>query len=302
MICDSTTEGGNRVSTLRLRYPRPIHGEFMTHRMFSRNASSSRAIPVKKLIQDVLDDPFVPLVWGKNQKGMQADEECNEGVWDFDPQYAGRELTREDAWHMAMQNAVAAAKAFDVAGYHKQIVNRLLEPFSHINVVVTANQWTNFLSLRDHKDAEPHIAILARDIKAALAASTPRLLYPGDWHLPWVSDEDYDRLWESQLTDGEALAEAKKLSVARCASVSYKTVEGFDMTQERASSLYDKLVAGVPLHASPLEHQCTPDEWLKSGDYGAGHWLGGQHLHGNLPGFIQLRKTLPNENIMELAA
>ena len=269
-----------RIDTLLLRYPRCIHAEFMTHRVFSRNAASSRAIPVKKLIQDVINDPFVPLYWGENQKGMQAGEEINTQVWLKD-----HSLTREEAWEKAMWAAIHMAEAFDKAGYHKQIINRLLEPFSHITVVVTSTQWSNFLALRDHPDAEPHIQILAKRIREALDGAQVEILNPGVWHLPFVSPEEHFEYTTEQL---------KILSVARCASTSYKTVDGFDMTLERASEIYEKLIGQSPMHASPFEHQAQADnglDFLSTIKWNDIHGLG-----GNLgPGWIQLRKTLPGE-------
>ena len=278
-----------RIDTLLLRYPRCIHAEFMTHRMFSRNTSSSRAIPVKKLIKDVLNDPFVPLFWGKNQKGMQASEECNDPVGNG---------TKEAAWLEARDHAVEIAECFEQAGYHKQIVNRLLEPFSHITVVVTATNWSNFLALRDHPDAEPHIQILAREIRKAIEDAEVQTLQPGDWHLPFITYEDHDAaLIYGNTVDGSWLETIKKLSVARCASTSYKTVEGFDMTLERAKALYDKLANSSPGHMSPFEHQAQADQiaYSSSSDEEDDVWDCSE-LSGNLgPGWIQLRKTMPNE-------
>jgi hypothetical protein len=272
-------DSSKRIDTLLLRYPRCIHSEFMTHRVFSRNAASSRAIPVEKLIQDVLDDPFVPLHWGKNQKGMQADEECDEIV----EIYHGREA-RLDAWLLARDAAVSAARAFAKAGYHKQIINRLLEPWMHITVVATSTNWSNFLHLRDHRDAEPHMQLLAREIRKALDGAEFQTLEPGQWHLPFVDDEE-NKIF---VNDEEGI----KLSVARCASTSYKTVDGFDMTLERAIELHDKLVGSNPLHASPCEHQAKADDY---GLNGINRW---HHpgLGGNLgEGWIQYRKTLKGE-------
>jgi hypothetical protein len=282
---------GDRLDTLLLRYPRVIHSEFMTHRMFSRNAASSRAIPVDKLIKDVLDDPFVPLVWGANQKGMQAGEECDERVrsWDFGgPE--GSSWTNKEAWLFARDNTVKMARAFAEAGYHKQIVNRLLEPFSHITVVCSSTNWSNFLALRDHPDAEPHIQLLAREIRKALDGAVVQELQPGEWHLPFVNiTDEFD---EPAKPSGEALTNAMKLSVARCASTSYKTVDGFDMTIERAVVLVDKLLNSNPMHASPFEHQAQADEVL--GDEAWGCFMHAEQ-HGNFKGFRQWRKMLPGE-------
>jgi thymidylate synthase ThyX len=291
---------GDRIDTLLLRYPRCIHSEFMTHRMFSRNAASSRAIPVEKLIQDVLDDPFVPLHWGKNQKGMQANEECNEEVRvDDRPGY--EPLPRQLAWLLARDQAVEVARAFAEAGYHKQIVNRLLEPWMHITVVCTSTNWSNFLALRDHPDAEPHIQMLAREVRKALEGAEVRLLAPGEWHLPFVIDEDRGRAWKHTYQSGvppegrkseEVRQSLIKLSVARCASTSYRTVDGFDMTLERAIELHDKLLNSNPMHASPFEHQVQADEVL--GDEGWGCYVHPEQ-HGNFTGFRQYRKMLPGE-------
>lgn len=284
---------GDTIHTLLLRYPRWIHAEFMTHRMFSRNASSSRAIPVERLIQDVLDDPAVPLFWGKNQKGMQAGEECNEEV-KVDDRPGYEPLPRRIAWELARDHAVDMARAFAKAGYHKQIVNRLLEPFSHITVVASATNWTNFLHLRDHPDAEPHIQMLAREIRRAIEGAKVHDLWPGEWHMPFVTKEDLMTVYEAapHTSIEEKETSLIKLSVARCASTSYKTVEGFDMTLERAVDLHDKLVGMDPLHASPCEHVCQADEVL--GEEGWGCYVHPEQ-HGNFTGFRQYRKMLPGE-------
>lgn len=284
------------LSTLLLRYPRCIHAEFMTHRVFSRNAASSRAIPVAKLIEDVMTDPFIPLHWGANQRGMQAAEECNAIVdtfgWGKSRFTADR--CREAAWLEARDNAVMAARAFSDAGYQKQIVNRLLEPFAHITVVVSSTEWSNFLALRDHPDAEPHIAMLAREIRKCLDdESTVQTLQPGEWHLPFVTDFDLDYLYEASGGDESQYDPLlKKLAVARCASTSYKTVDGFDMTFERAVALHDKLVSSQPLHASPCEHVAQADGRHRVQRHS--DWKNPDQ-HGNFVGFRQYRKMLPGE-------
>ena len=274
----------NRIDTLLLRYPRCIHSEFMTHRMFSRNASSSRAIPVERLTQDVIDDPFVPLFWGKNQKGMQANEECNEKMLFAHDGRTNEPIyrTREEEWLAARDIAVIRARKFAAAGYHKQLVNRLIEPFCHITVVCTSSNWSNFLHLRDHPDAEPHIQMLAREIREALDGAEVQLLNPGEWHLPFVTASDWN---------DDYLEECKKLSVARCASTSYDTVEGFEMTLDRAAALHDKLVGMDPLHASPCEHQARVDDY----DHLLGCFVNGDQRGNLAPGWVQYRKTLEGE-------
>ncbi len=292
------------LSTLLLRYPRFIHAEFMTHRVFSRNAASSRAIPVKKIIDDILADTAMPLHWGANQKGMQADVECAEWVG-WSAEY-GREGygTRETAWLKARDNAIQIAEGFERAGYHKQVVNRLLEPFSHITVLVSATEWDNFLELRDHHAAEPHIQILAREIRACLEdESTIQTLNPGEWHLPLINKEDWDTMTPlpPELSDHSVLGSnlvgfaparrsievIKKLSVARCASTSYKTTDGFDMTLERATAIYEKL-ASKPFHASPFEHVAQADDTWSNDTTGYAF----PKEHGNFVGFRQLRRQI----------
>lgn len=262
--------------TILSRYPRCIHAEFMTHRMFSRNASSSRAIPVERLIQDVLDDPYIPSFWGKNQAGMQATEELDE---------ERAEMARW-RWLSAMNDAVAHARhLMDLdgdgsIGCHKQIVNRLLEPFGHITVVWTTTQLSNFLALRVHPAAEPHIRILATMVRDEVAASTPRRLREGEWHLPFVTEE------ERATLDVEV---CKKISPARCARTSYRTHDGRVSTVEEDVALCDRLAGQVPLHASPFEHQATPQILVADGSY-AEPWL-----QGNLRGWVQQRKLMSGE-------
>lgn len=290
------------LSTLLLRYPRCIHAEFMTHRMLSKNSASSRAIPVAKLIKSIEEDPFVPLHWGRNQKGMQAFEENDSFViLPVASVLRGNPLaSREEAWLHGMEKMLALAESFDKAGYHKQIVNRLIEPWMHITVLASGmdvGAWSNFLALRDHPDAEPHIAMLAREIRKCLEREDDiQTLYPGEWHLPFVDTQREDNGELShRLHHGEfgeqfiEIEEAKKISVSRCASTSYKTVDGFDMTLDRAIALHDKLVSSTPLHASPCEHVAQADEW----DVIDG-WMN-PHQHGNFSGFRQHRKMLPGE-------
>jgi thymidylate synthase ThyX len=253
----------------------------MTHRVFSRNASSSRAIPVERLIQDVIRDTAMPTHWGKNQPGMQAREECNELIElvcyehhdtflddDDESETCGEyidsytkvadQMSREEAWNLARDKAIEMAQAFDEAGYHKQIVNRLLEPFSHINVLVTSTEWENFFELRDHPDAQPEIMLLAQAIKVAMDNYYPTPRQDGEWHLPYIKPE------ERVAFETELLI---KVSVARCARVSYLTHEGKAPDMRKDLDLYDRLVGGVPLHASPAEHQATPIPGVQSGNF-----------------------------------
>jgi len=274
----------------------------MTHRVFSRNASSSRAVPVAKTIENILNDPAMPSFWGKNQPGMQAKEECEDMVESRSIVQDFPALRfREDAWLDARDAAVRIAKAFNEAGYHKQIVNRLLEPFAHIHVVLTATEYDNFFSLRRHPDAQPEFKILADAIWEAREASTPKELKPRMWHLPYVTDRDVQMIhgqrgvYHASEFINEWDYKLIQISVARCARVSYLTHDGEQPNIEKDIELFDRLVGGVPLHASPAEHQATPDEWEGEG---FDRYPRQAERRGNFSlGWVQFRKLLPDENM-----
>lgn len=306
MIRDSISETDHRLCTLMLRYPRFIHAEELTHRILeiqpeliisesvpdgfmydqelSRNASSSRAIPVSRMIEDLRRDPAMPVYWGSNKPGMQAGEE-------LDPQAIEH---CKSLWLNSMENAIHSAQKMIDAGLHKQIANRILEPWAHINVVVTATEWSNFFALRRHPDAQPEMKALADAIWEAMQASTPTLLKVGEWHLPFVEDGS-----EAGQTDAASQDDKIKVSVARCARTSYLTHDGKQTSFEEDLALYDRLVRSDLIHASPAEHQGTPDKRTDAlRGSGVGEW---EHpeLHGNLQGWKQYRKMLPNEHITE---
>jgi thymidylate synthase ThyX len=266
IIRDSVAANSPRLTTMQLRYPRFIHAEFMTHRVFSRNASSSRAIPVERMIADIIADTAMPLHWGANQGGMQADAECDALV-----KFRNDLVPRDVAWRRARDAAVRAAKQFSAAGYHKQIVNRLLEPFAHISVVVTATEWDNFFALRCHPDAQPEIQALANAMRDAMNASTPHHLKNWEWHLPYVRGPEMSTLQPIDLL---------KISAARCARVSYLTHDGKAPSVEADLKLYERLASSRPMHASPLEHQAIPTL-----DGGTEYW-------GNFSGWDQFRKMV----------
>lgn len=300
IIADSISPAGVRLTTMQLRYPKFIHGEFMTHRVFSRNASSSRAIPVARLLADVVQDKVYPSHWGANKPGMQADAEHSapvalrvpvgpDAVVGI-PGTQGEEVSREAAWDMARQAAVDFAEALARAGYHKQIVNRLIEPFCHINVVVTATEWSNFFALRDHEGAQPEMRALAREMRAAMMLSEPAKLAPGEWHLPYVTPENFLTVGRRAVDQTHLNNTLIRLSVARCARVSYLTQDGKQPEIADDLQLYERLVGAVPLHASPAEHQATPDTQWADGET----WSNLQ-LHGNFKGWVQFRKTLLGE-------
>ena len=265
IIKDSISEKNNRLTTMQLCYPRFIHSEFMTHRVFSRNASSSRAIPVAKMIEQVRTNPAMPIHWGANQPGMQANGEI-ENI----------EQAKE-LWLVAANTAANSAKEMMAIGLHKQVANRILEPFQRIHVIVTATEWNNFFELRIHPDAQPEIHELAQQMKAAMDASVPNLLKEGEWHLPYITDTDRNDIRAMGLSSSVL----RKLSAARCARVSYLTHDGQEPDIDKDLALYARLITMKPAHASPIEHQAMPDNSEKY-----------THLHGNFTGWIQFRKLV----------
>lgn len=246
VIEDSIAPNGKRLTTLQLQYQRFIHSEVMTHRVFSRGASSSRAIPVSKMVEQVRANPAMPIHWGKNQAGMQANEELD----------ANHKAVAKDLWLRSARLAAEMAEHFIEVGAHKQIANRILEPFQFIHVIVTATEFDNFFELRCHKDAQPEIQALASEMRRQLLMSQPvyrkrdRSLSI-NWHLPYVTPAE-------RLTYPDKPEFLAKLSAARCARVSYLTHDGQQPTIEKDLELYDRLVGGRPLHASPIEHQAYP--------------------------------------------
>lgn len=295
IVADSISEAGKRITTMQLCYPRFIHAEFMTHRVFSRNASSSRAIPVAKMIEQVRTNPAIPIHWGKNQAGMQAKEECHEPIDLMVPQYWTDmnpglwEFSAGEAWEVAARHASEIAEAMATAGYHKQIVNRILEPFQWIHVIVTATEWDNFFELRAHEDAQPEIHELAIQMRKAMEDSTPTLLRVGEWHLPYVTKEDV-----AACRDSVELL--RKVSAARCCRVSYLKHDGTPASIEEELLLCDRLVGARPLHASPFEHQATPDNLIQT-RFGitAEFEFENLHLYGNFIGWIQNRKLIESQ-------
>lgn len=299
---------GTRITTFELVYPRFIHSEFMTHRVFNRNASSSRAIPTSKFIEQVRNEPVMPSHWGKNQKGMQAFEELSEDQ-------------RSDAifiWNQAASSAATYAEMLRRGQVHKQIVNRILEPFTHIRVVVTSTSWANFYGLRDHEDAQPEIRELAQAMRKAHNESVPSKLMQGHWHMPYITDNDlyvaYDfckhqRITRDEPSDAEVYGLLLKVSAARCARASYNNFEGRPSTIEEDLGLFAKLVENQPIHASPTEHQATPmlfgDKFINNQnpltwEQGVTSMdREGKLYSGNLLDFIQFRKLIPGETITE---
>jgi len=289
IIADSINSRGTRITTFELEYPRIIHSELMTHRVFSRNAASSRAIPVNTMLDLIEANPAMPSHWGKNQAGMQAKEELDD-------------LTKEatkGVWLSACKDAVAHARVMNDTGVHKQVVNRLTEAYQHMKVVLTGTDFANWFWLRDHADADPTIAELAGRMQMAYNRSTPEWLRDGQWHLPYVNQtttKTKQKYFDTNAQDEITLEQALMISSSSAAQVSYRKTDG---SLEKAQMVYDRLVNSTPVHASPFEHcaMCF-DEAVKS----EGEWIkglthvnrNGVYFSGNLRDWIQYRQLLPN--------
>lgn len=272
----------SRLTSMLLTYPRFVHAEFMTHRTHARNASSSRALPSAKLRAAIFARMALPAVWGQNRPGMQAGADVSRVVF-----WIGVTL-----WIACGHVALITSALLDRLGVHKQIVNRIVEPWSHITVVTTAEGagWANFYALRVHPDADPTMQKIASAALTAHRESTPRGLQPGEWHLPFVSKRELADVGER---GSNALVRA---SVARAARTSFLNHDGTAPNLGKDLALYVRLVGATPKHASPTEHQAralSREELTK----GMG-WLAG--CFGPNSGWCQHRKEIPDESANDL--
>ncbi len=292
ILQDSITEGGSRLTTWELTYPRFVHAEFMTHRALSRNSASSRAIPAAKLRQRVLDLTATPVHWGANQKGMQAHGEIEDTA------------TAENWWLRGRDLMVQHHEEGERLGLHKQIVNRVIEPWMMITVICSFTDGANFFSLRDHGAAEHNIARLALLMRDLYFDTLPAELPLGAWHMPLLREDDHvearklapndyatfldgneDDIFQKH-DEATTLEVLKKVSTGRCARVSYLTHDGRrDLLED--IKLHDQLAATAtlgadPMHASPFEHVAVA--------------VGNRERHGNFEGWKQYRKFFPKEN------
>jgi len=282
IVADSLSPQEIRLTTLSLKYPRWIHSEFMTHRMFSRNASSSRAVPSRRL--KALEREY-PLWWGTNIPGMQSGARLSEEQ---------AEKCRE-VWQRMADICVEGVAELAEIGLHKQWANRPLEWFTSISVLVSGTDFANFFGVRWHKDAQPEIQELAKRMFQAREASTPRTLEPDDWHLPYVAPEEAQAL---------GLDTARRCSAARCARVSYLNHDGTEPNVAKDLDTFGKLAGDPngpprPLHASPMEHQATPDR-LTDPENPVSWQFPAQH--GNFQGWRQYRKMISGERIRQFTA
>lgn len=252
IIKDSISEDGHRLTTFEVRLWRSMLAELNTHRVFSRNSASSRAIPFPKQVARVHADPARPLLWAAEQPGMQGGAEIEQVH------------LAELAWERARDNAATVAQDLADLGVHKSICNRLIEPFMWHTVVITASSYQNFFGLRVNPGAQPEIRIAAEQMKTLFDASTPTKLGFGEWHLPYIGAEESKQATAFLYGAGEAVDSRSttyvlvRMSSARCAATSYmRHAEWRDVAKDLG--LYEKLTTATPMHASPLEHVATPN-------------------------------------------
>jgi len=234
---------GEEIVTFLIDFPRFILAEINTHRNFSRNGASSRAIPVAKSIETLFANPFTPIHFGQNKAGMTADNEVDKTT----------KATAKCAWDFAARNAIDSAKTLNSLGIHKQVTNRVLEPFSYMRMVVSATEWDNFFWLRLHEDADPHINELARVMLFALQESVPTALQHGDYHVPFFGEGFWTPAIEARY--GVTAQQAIEHSMSCCAQTSYRKL---DMSAEKTEDIIKKLFGGSRAHSSCAEHQASP--------------------------------------------
>jgi thymidylate synthase ThyX len=341
ILLDSISETGKRLTTFEVTFPRIVLAEFNTHRMFSRNSASSRAIPFSKQLKRVMEDPFIPERFPINGKGMQPggyyeptsiDHQKATEVWlkarDQVIEQAKKLVGEDYAWLEDSKHDFVGGGYPRYLHVHKQIANRLLEPFQWHTVIVTATEFDNFFKLRTHTDAQAEIKTIA-DLMykhyhfkdSGYAEYQPKLLKSGEWHLPLVSNEDISHVshylgygdkyltW-NHYTDAlgkiaeEFLEILKQISVARCARVSYLTHDGIrDIVKDL--ELFERLKTSG--HFSPFEHVAQPSFYIvgdpenAARDYSRGYSrsLDNKYFdlrNGNFVGWRQMRQDLLNEN------
>lgn len=272
---------GTRITTFELDYPRFIHSEFMTHRMFSRNAQSSRAVPVSSTME-VNKEWVKPVVWGKNKAGMSSVEELT-----------GIDLMNvQSEWDDLALSAFEGSKFLADSGLHKQWANRVTEPFSRIKVICTATEYDNFYWLRIDPDAaQPEMVKLGTVMFEAKENSIPVILTNNQWHVPYIKQEFINNKQVFYDSNGEVLytEQALKISASCCAQVSYRKLND---TKEKALEIYDRLFSGPKPHLSPVEHQAR----VAHGSFDIAGFThmdrAGNYWSGNLKNFVQYRQLL----------
>lgn len=249
-----------RIATFVIRAPKFIQAHINSHRALSRNSASSRAIPAKRIRTNVLHSPFVPVYFGENKSGMQS----GDALKGFKLWCANK------IWLWARYVPVLFHWFGEKVGIHKEVVNRLIEPWLVVNIVLTGTEWSNFITLRSNKAAQPEMQVIASKIDELLKNTAPQILQLGQWHLPFIQNNEV----------GLDLDQQKKISAARCARVSYKLFDGKDSNIDADINICEKLISSG--HWSPFEHQAEA--------------LDNTNRSANFVGWKQYRKEFEGES------
>lgn len=289
---------GKEIFTMICEYPRAIHAQLLTHGVFSKNSSSTRAVPLKAAFAQVRENPS-KVIWTENRAGMQGNVVT-------DP----TKLNRLNCKHLnELERTIEFVETLEAAGVHKQNAGRYLEPFQNIKIVLTSTEWENWDWLRIHEDAQGEIADLATAMKGARDNADIMEIGEGEWHVPFVDREHCPQtgnlLYFVQQGLQVTIDEAKAVSVSVCAQTSYRKA---DYSLEKANKMMDMLTTGHKVHASPFEHQATP---IPTYDIDAGDFtsimfnlpVGVTHIRrdgsmgsGNFIGWIQHRQLIKNHD------
>lgn len=266
ILKDSVAPNGVRLTTIEVEYPHAVHKDIMTHRAFSRNFQSFRAMPPEDVIAKIEEDPFIPETFNSRVKGMHQGDELDKNT---------QEVLRLD-WMTQIDSAIDIARNWLSHDVAKQQINFLLQDFTWIKGIITATEWDNFWGLRadvidPNAQPRPEVKIIAQLMKKAYTNSEPQELQNGEWHRPLVFPEDEAVLDERALN---------LLSAGRCARVSY---DKHSLSEPIASSLSRAEILMKNGHWSPVEHIATP-----------GHEA--DKFSGNFRGWVQLRKLFDYES------
>jgi len=282
LLAYSVNPNGKTVASFEWEYPRFIHSEVMTHRALSKNAASSRAIPAKKVRKQVWDNPAMPVEWSKNQAGMSAKATLS----------SRRGKVAGWLWKSAARTACMFHWGLEKLGLHKQYINRILEPWALMKIVISGSEWNNFVWLRNHIDAQPELQVLGNLVSKALLTNKPKLLQWGEWHLPYIPN-----IIKDQFT----LKELNYISTSSCAQVSYRVL---DTSLEKAEKIVNMLTSGDRVHASPFEHQfkAVNSKGLtlaKAAKLGFTHVDASKQVwSGNACEWVQQRQLIPGHTVV----
>ena len=287
IIADSINEQGKRITTFELEFHRYILSEMNTHRVASKNTASSRAIPIKKVIEQVRSNPAIPIYFGSHQAGMQSGKEL-----DVEAKEKAKQL-----WLESAEQACKTAEQLTALGGAKEWVNRILEPYTFIKQVFTSTEYNNFFALRDSEYAQPEIRDLARKMKALYETGKPKFLKKGYWHLPYVKTEECDnqQLYFDYNGNQINLEQALKLSASLVAQTSFRLQNS---SQEKAEDIFKKLIESKPVHASPTEAQAMSWDSSKHVGWTQFHNNNGLPGSGNLQGWIQYRQLIKDNVVL----